>query len=55
MIWFLQEYPVISGLLFSIVLGLPVGLSTVWSIRGIYEDSAMIKDENAWDDEWDLK
>ena len=33
MLWFLQEYPIISGLIYSIVLGLPVGLATVWGLR----------------------
>ena len=55
MIWFFLEYPVISGLIFSIILGLPVGLGTVWSIRGFHEDTKMIKDKNVWDDEWDLR
>ena len=52
-LWFLQEYPIISGLIFSIALGLPVGLSTVWTLRSIGDDPE--KDQNAWDDEWDLK
>ena len=53
MLWFLQEYPIISGLILSIVLGLPTGLGTVWTIRAYHEPPK--KDENAWDDEWDLK
>jgi len=52
MVWFFLEYPIISGLLFSVILGLPVGLSTVWSLRGLGEEQK--KDENRWDDEWDL-
>jgi len=55
MISFFLEYPIISGLIFSIILGLPVGLSTVWSIRGFHEDPDKPKDKNVWDDEWDLK
>jgi hypothetical protein len=55
MMWFLQEYPAISGLIFSIILGLPVGLSTVWSIRGFHDDPERPRDENVWDDEWDLR
>jgi len=52
MLWFLQEYPIISGLIYSIVLGLPVGLATVWGLREF--DEPPKKDEDRWDDEWDL-
>ena len=53
MIWFFQEYPIISGMIFSTVLGLPSGLTIVWSLRSIDEEPK--KDNNTWDDEWDLK
>ena len=53
MLWFFLEYPIISGLIFSITLGLPVGLSTVWTLRSVGEETE--KDETRWDDEWDLE
>jgi|TARA_R100000995_G_C3468866_1_gene117206 hypothetical protein len=52
MIWFFQEYPIISGLIFSIILGTPSGLAIVWSIRE--SEDPPVKDKNLWDDEWDL-
>ena len=50
--WFMTLNPYISGLLISIVLGLPVGLSIIDSFRGIEGEPK--KDENVWDSEWDL-
>ena len=52
MVWFLQEYPAMSGLLLSILIGLPTGMSVVWALRDL--DKPPEKDENTWDDEWDL-
>jgi hypothetical protein len=52
MIWFFTEYPIISGIIYSIVLGLPVGLGTVWTLRSVGEEPK--KDDNLWNDEWDL-
>ena len=45
--------PYISGLLISTVLGLPVGLSIVETLREDVGEPK--KDENVWDHEWDLK
>ena len=50
--WFMTLNPYISGLLISIVLGLPVGLSITDSFREI--EGEQKKDENVWDSEWDL-
>ena len=50
--WFFQEYPIISGLIFSIILGTPSGLAVIWGIREAEEPPAKNKDR--WDDEWDL-
>jgi len=52
MLWFLQEYPIVSGIIYSVVLGLPVGLATVWGLRDYNE--APKNDGNKWDDDWDL-
>tara|TARA_R100001460_G_scaffold83824_2_gene124767 strand:- start:884 stop:1045 length:162 start_codon:yes stop_codon:yes gene_type:complete len=53
MIWFFLEYPIISALIYSTVLGLPSGLVIVWGLRDF--ESPPKKDENIWDDEWDLE
>jgi hypothetical protein len=51
-IWFFLEYPIMSGLVYSVVLGLPSGLAIVWSLRE-FENPAE-KDKNLWDEDWDL-
>jgi len=51
-IWFFLEYPIISGLIYSIVLGLPSGLVIVWSLRELKRPPE--KDKNLWDEDWDL-
>ena len=44
--------PYISGLLLSMVIGLPTALSIIETLR---EDAGEPeKDENRWDSEWDL-
>jgi len=51
--WFMELNPYISGLLLSTLIGLPTGLSIIETLR---EDAGQPKkDENVWDDEWDLK
>ena len=51
--WFMELNPYLSGLLLSIIIGLPTGLSIVETLR---EDAGQPKqDDNAWDNEWDLK
>ena len=52
MIWFFLEYPIISGMIYSVVLGLPSGLAIVWSLREFEKPPE--KDKTGWDDEWDL-
>tara|TARA_R110002110_G_scaffold374400_1_gene584265 strand:+ start:257 stop:418 length:162 start_codon:yes stop_codon:yes gene_type:complete len=53
MIWFFFEYPIISGLIVSIVMGVPLGMDVVWTLRGI--EMLPEKDQDVWDDEWDLR
>jgi hypothetical protein len=44
--------PYLSGLLLSVIIGLPTGLSIVETLR---EDAGEPKkEENRWDSEWDL-
>ena len=45
-------YPYAGGLLFAILLGLPTGYSVVWTLRDI--KNPPVKDENKWDEDWDL-
>ena len=52
MISFFLEYPIISGLIYSIVLGLPSGLVIVWSLSDF--ENPPEKAKTGWDDEWDL-
>jgi|ETNvirenome_6_85_1030632.scaffolds.fasta_scaffold12133_6 hypothetical protein len=53
MVEFIETYPVIAGLLLSIALGLPVGLSIVWEMRA--QDNGTAYEEVKWDSDWDLK
>ena len=51
--WFMELNPYISGLLLATILGLPTALSIIDSLRE--NDGEQKKDENVWDDEWDLR
>jgi hypothetical protein len=51
-IWLFLEYPIVSGLVYSIVLGLPSGLAIVWSLREFERPPE--KDNSLWDEDWDL-
>jgi|TARA_R110002020_G_scaffold474825_1_gene707643 hypothetical protein len=51
-IWFFLEYPILSGIIYSVVLGLPSGLAIIWSLREF--ESPPEKDKNLWDEDWDL-
>jgi len=51
--WFMELNPYISGLLISTIIGLPVGLSIIDSLREI--EGEQKEDENTWDSEWNLK
>jgi len=52
MIWFFLEYPVVSGVIYSVVLGLPSGLAIVWSLREFNKSPE--KDDSLWDEDWNL-
>ena len=44
--------PYLSGLLLSVIIGLPTGLSIVETLREDVGEPQ--KDDNVWDNEWDL-
>ena len=45
-------HPYAGGLFFAIVLGLPTAYSVIWTLRDI--KNPPVKDENKWDEDWDL-
>lgn len=51
--WLITLNPFISGLVLSILLGLPTGLSVIETFRSLENDEE--KEVDTWDSEWDLK
>ena len=47
--------PYLSGMILSVALGLPTGISVVRSLRELENGQEEEVEEDTWDSEWDLK